>query len=667
MRSRDPAKRHFNRETSMGYLNGKVFQYILIAITCFIFYGNTIQNDYAFDDAVVITENRFTQKGVGGISEIFGNNTFRGSYGNTPTVERYRPLSVATFAIEHEFFGQAPHISHFNNILLLILTSLVLYTLLLKVFGEHETRNRLLDFPLVVVLLFIAHPVHTETVANIKGRDEILALAGALSATLHVLKYLDTHKYRHLVLGFLLFSVALFSKENAITFLAIVPLTAYYYRQERWTQYLRSLLPLILASAVFLGVRRLAIGGAGPLPPEDILTEPFAYATLSERFATILYTFGVYLRLLIFPHPLTIDYYPYHIQLANWKSIVVWLSILVHVSLALYALWNLRSRSVVAYGILFYMFTLSIVSNLPFSIGTFMSERFIFIPSLGFVIIVAWLLSERVFPATKHPNLMLLAISFVCLLKTYNRNEVWKDDFTLFTTDVGTSSNSIKANLAATVTLLTESQRTDDTELNQRYRANALEYSKRAVAIYEEYVSLDHLKGSSSYGNAVMLLGDCYSANGALDNALQCYKKILGSISNRDRLYDMVEATIGKSPDVDFKIKNYSEFVSLVPDNFMFNYRLGYLYGKEKNDLAKAVRYLQRAVELRPNEVDAVLALSHAYKLSKDYERAAFYLEQVVAMKPDDPSHLKKLLALYKLSGNQAKESDLTKRIEQLE
>jgi len=124
--------KHFDRKTLSGYLGGKKLPYILLAIMCLGFYGNTIPNGYAYDDAVVITENQFTLKGIRGIPEIFGNNTFRGSYENTHTVERYRPLSVATFAVEIGMFGQNPHVSHFVNILLLMVTSFILYKLLLK-------------------------------------------------------------------------------------------------------------------------------------------------------------------------------------------------------------------------------------------------------------------------------------------------------------------------------------------------------------------------------------------------------------------------------------------------------------------------------------------------------------------------------------------------------
>ena len=647
-------------------LKANTFRCILIVLVCFAFYGNTIQNDYAYDDSVVITENAFTQKGVAGIPEIFGNNTFRGSYDDHPTVKRYRPLTLATFAVEHQFFGLNPHVSHFNNVLLLILASLSLDALLSKVFARTPGLSRHLDFPLIAVLLFIAHPVHTEVVANIKGRDELLVLLGASSATLFVLKYRDTRELRFLRWSFFSFLVALFSKENAITFLGIVPLTIYYYNEEKWSTYVRSMLPFFAASAVFLAATWMALGRAQPQLQSDIITEPFTYATASQRFATVFYTFGIYLKLLVFPHPLTIDYYPFHIKLANWNSPIVWVSLLTYVALGAYAALNLRRRSVVAYGIAFYLLSFSIVSNLPFSVGTFMSERFLFIPSLGFVIALAWFLSTKVFQVIQHEKLILATISLVCLTKTYHRNGQWKNDFTLFTADIGTSSNSIKGNLAASVSYLEESQRVGDSELATRYRSSALEHSKKAISLYESFVDAQHLRGTS-YDHALTLLCDCYSVNGLLEDALSCYKQALRIVSNRVQLCATIETTIDKSPDLDFKLRSYTEFADLVPDNFLFAYRLGYLYGKEKNDLARSIQYLQRAVRIDPKETHALEALSHAYKLSKDYEKAAFYLEKATAESPNSLSHLTRLLAIYKLARNREKQSEIELRIGELQ
>jgi protein O-mannosyl-transferase len=651
----------------MGYFKNTTFRYVFLAAMCFVFYGNTIGNDYAFDDAVVITENQFTQKGLAGIPAIFANDTFRGSYDGMPTVQRYRPASLATFALEHELFGQNPHVSHFNNVVLLVWLSLVLYALLRKVFADSTGAPGGFELPFVAVLLFIAHPVHTETVANIKGRDELLALAGALSALLLLVRYIDARRRRYLLGAFLLFSLALFSKENAITFLAIAPLTVHFYKKERWTTYLTALLPLAIASAVFLGARSLALAASASaaIPSaNDILSEPFAHASTSQRVATAFHTVGRYLGLLVFPHPLTIDYYPFHVQLASWTSIGVWLSVLAVLAATVFAVRGLKRRSIVAYGILFFLITFSVVSNLPFSIGTFLSERFLFTPSLGFVLVVAWLISARMPLRNNRKALLVLALSLACLVKTYGRNQVWKDDFTLFTTDVRTSANSIKGNLAASVSFLMEAQKLGDGALATRYRTSALDHAKKAVSLYQQHLDAEQLK-TSSYANAVVLLGDCYGANQMADAALQTYATIFTWSTNREHLVEAIEKTLDKSGDVDFKLKSYAEFLRLDPDSFIFNYRLGYLYGKEKNDLVRSIQYLRRAVELRPTEILALEALSHAYKLSSNFDQAAFHLEKVAAMKPDDPSYARKLLALYRLAGNQVKETALLERLEQ--
>jgi tetratricopeptide (TPR) repeat protein len=350
----------------------------------------------------------------------------------------------------------------------------------------------------------------------------------------------------------------------------------------------------------------------------------------------------------------------------NWTDVAVLLSVLVHVALVVYAVWNLKKRSVVSYGILFYLATLSVVSNVLFSVGTFMSERFMFAPSLGFAIILGRLLSSKAFPSMGYNRALVLVLSLTCVLKTYSRNAAWKDDFTLFTTDVRTSDNSIKSNMAASVTFLTESYKTRDAALGAEYLAHALEHSKKAVALYRENIDPARLKGTS-YSSAVMLLGNCYSENGMSEDALSSYKSVLDMAPDRSALCDMIQTTINKSSDVDFKIKSYTDFANLVPDSFTFNYHLGLLYGKDKNDLPMAVSYFKRALELAPKEVNALRGLSHAYTLLGDYATAALYFKRIVDGDPGNLSLLGSLRSLYGQAGDRANEEDVAKRIAELQ
>ena len=457
---------------SKAFFKGRSFKYAIIFIACFVFYGNTIKNNYALDDFIVIGLNHFTTKGIEGIPDIFKYDTFTGCYGSEMklTGGRYRPLSLATFAIEYQLFGPNPHVSHYINILLLILTAVLLYILLSKIFNSYFKNDNFFDIPFITVLLFIAHPVHTEVVANIKGRDEIMSLAGSLATAIFILKYFDTNKYQYLIIGFFLFFLALLSKENAITFLGVIPLSIYFYKKEKWQKYFYSLLPLITAGLLYFLIRIAALSGTGQAH-EDLLNNPFLNANLSEKYATIFYTLGMYIKLLFFPHPLTHDYYPYHIKLVNWNNAFVVISLLVYILLMAYAIFNLRKKSIVSYGILFYLITLSVVSNVFLQVGTFMSERFIFMPSIGFVLIIAWLLFSKILFIVKSNYLktsILTLILILCLIKTYSRNEVWKDYFTLYTTDVKISGNSARSNTVVSMQLIDKANQGSDSSVKKK-------------------------------------------------------------------------------------------------------------------------------------------------------------------------------------------------------
>ena len=132
---------------------------IAIFILAFILYGNTLPHQFALDDYLMITGNRFTKKGLDGIADIWTNDAVIGTYGQVTEHSggRYRPLPITMFAIEYELFGLKPFIGHFINVLLYAVTGILIYLLLLRLL---PSRNPWI--PLFVSVLFIIHPIHTE-------------------------------------------------------------------------------------------------------------------------------------------------------------------------------------------------------------------------------------------------------------------------------------------------------------------------------------------------------------------------------------------------------------------------------------------------------------------------------------------------------------------------
>jgi hypothetical protein len=233
--------------------------YGMIIALCFVCFGNTMFNQYALDDTMVLTQNEFVKRGE--IWKIFRYDTFMGRYGeqqiNLPG-GRYRPLSVVSLAIEYQIFTDVetkqiildklkevkdpagiikakqndddapllvktplPYVNHFMNIMYYAATACLLLLILLRLFPLRSNKGwgLLFNVPVLTVLFFVAHPTHSEVVANIKGRDEIMTLLGALGALWFTLRWLDTNKEKYMLYSSLCFLGGLFAKENASTFL----------------------------------------------------------------------------------------------------------------------------------------------------------------------------------------------------------------------------------------------------------------------------------------------------------------------------------------------------------------------------------------------------------------------------------------------------------------
>ncbi len=147
---------------------------LFIAGLAFLVYSNTLDHKYVLDDFGVIPENNITKKGVSGLPEIF-STTYRAGT-NLIDNTLYRPLSKAMFAIEWQIAPNTPALSHWMNVIFFALTCVVLFSILTLCLNGN------LLIPFIASMLFAAHPIHTEVVANIKSRDEIMCLLLCLLA-----------------------------------------------------------------------------------------------------------------------------------------------------------------------------------------------------------------------------------------------------------------------------------------------------------------------------------------------------------------------------------------------------------------------------------------------------------------------------------------------------
>lgn len=337
---------------------------------------------------------------------------------------------------------------HLNNLLLYLLLCLVVYAFLKKtVFSSNA------DMAFLGALLFLIHPVHTEVVANVKGREDLVSLLFILLSLLYFVVFVNEKKTSSGVLASLFLFLALLSKEYAMLMILVVPLTIYFFRKSDLEKRTRLLITafLLLPFGIYLFMRTSFVSFSAGVADTELLNNSFLLANGQQAFASQIHDLLVYLRILFLPHPLVSDYsyeaLPYN-DFSSWKF---WLALILNGALLIYGILKSRKKHIVGYGILLYFIFLLPVSNLFFNTGIRLLESNLFHASLGFTIALAGLIIAGLdkleqWNFTKKRNLintMAIILILLSMIKTWERNWDWKNDITLFMKDVKNSPNSV--------------------------------------------------------------------------------------------------------------------------------------------------------------------------------------------------------------------------------
>lgn len=507
------------------------YQAILVSLLSMLFYGNTINNEFALDDTAVIVQNEYVWRGFAGIPDILTKDAYDSYFKQINTTDqvrggRYRPLSIVTFAIEQQLFGaltqqqadslvrfgvtpiakeehdkqflRLMHIRHGVNVVLFMLSCLVLLYFLRNIVFRHNT---MLAF--VATVLFVVHPIHTEVVANVKSRDEIMSLLFICLTFISAFAYNRSGKMWMLAAALVSYVLAFLSKEYAITLLLLLPLTFYLFDDKGVKKSAIQSLPYWVVAAVYVVVRLLVMPQRSEFSDSDIQINPYAMAQGTQKLATEIATLLQYLRLMIFPHPLSCDYSYNQIPYEDFTSPVVWVALSVHVLLLAIGIYCFIRRSVVCFGIAFYFINLMMVGNLLFDIGATMCERLVYHSSVGFVVVLA----EAIGYAVRRYGWcgrsvvwapVAIIVLTLCGYKTIARNADWKNDQTLFYQDINVCPNSFLISSNVGSLLVNNADKEPDTAKRTADIRRAIGLFGHALSLQETY-ALGHLNRSVAY------------------------------------------------------------------------------------------------------------------------------------------------------------------------
>lgn len=638
---------------------------VFISLTCFLIYSNSLKNEFALDDNYVTSTSDKTphsrvQQGIKGIPEIFSTHYIESRQQNF----EYRPVVLTTFAIEYDFFGINPHISHFINLLFYTLSCIMLFIVLIKLLTHYN-----IIFPILITFLFIAHPIHTEVVNNLKSRDELLSFLFGISALYFFIKNVENIKPINIIFGIFFLSLALLSKKTAVLFFILIPLTLYFFASIKPKKLILFSLTPIISFLIFKILKFFLLEESIQLRAYAFFENPLFYINnFWERIPVALYTAGYYLKLFIYPHPLS-SYYGYNIiPMANWSNIIVWVSMLFHISLTIIALIKLPQKKIISYGILIYLIGIFPFTNLFTPVVGIIGERFVYFASLGFCISISYLILTlfKIEYYNKEIHFKYLNSYFKtsCIIllslysiKSFSRNPAWKNELTLFRHDVknfekSCNLNYILANALSKEIALTQNETTKNLlikEAKVHFKKTAELMSKGLKEYPNDFTTQNNL--ATIY---VDIFNDTKSAQPIFKKVIELNPKNVEGQYNYGYCYE-------KRNLPDSAIYWYENMLSK-KIKYLPAYQRLYELHFQKQAYKKAIESSKKAIEIYPEKVALYINVGNAYMYEKDTLSGLDYFEKAAAIPPLDYVLLQNVSNVFKVVGNEQKAKEYAEK-----
>ncbi len=198
--------------------------YLLILALGFLIYSQTLFFDFSYlDDNTLILDNQNFLSHLSNIATAFRTDVF---HLFNHSAFYYRPILTLSLMFDYQIGGASPFVYHFTNFALHLLASCLVFLFLKKL-------NYRKDLSLLFSLIFVAHPVLTQTVAWIPGRNDSLLAVFILLASIFFIGYLDKNSKEYLFFFWLFFACSIFAKESAILYVPLIAFYLYFIRKEK--------------------------------------------------------------------------------------------------------------------------------------------------------------------------------------------------------------------------------------------------------------------------------------------------------------------------------------------------------------------------------------------------------------------------------------------------
>ena len=491
---------------------------LLIVIVGFTLYLNSFFNGFVWDDEEQIVLNTQVHS-IANIPSFFTGSTFNSGGAAKMGGLYYRPLMTTVFSLIYSIFGSGAFFFHFFQVTIHIASTILLF-LILSRFLEKEKLS------LVLSMLFLVHPVNSETVLYIAGLQDVLFFFfGILSLWIVISK----GDLKHLLISALLLFFSIASKETGIVWWGIIGLYTFKFKNKSF----KTLIAPLTFFAVFysflrFGVARIFLAKHG-------LTE-ISRINLTGRLLNVPAVASYYLSKLVWPVNLAIDQQwvvkDFSVSLFHLPLVVslVFLSILI--SGAIYLIKK-RDKHAVFYIISLIGFLLSFSMHLQiFPLDMTVSDRFFYMP-MAFLLALVGVFLARI---KKERIAVWILSSLVVLfsLRTFIRTFDWRSSFTLYSHDIKYSESfNLEHNLGV------ELYRRGEIEEAGKHFEKSIEMSPNWWTNYNNLGAYWETKGDLSKAEGLYLTA---VVNGNYYLAVENYARII----YKEKKYEELETFLTK-------------------------------------------------------------------------------------------------------------------------
>ena len=570
---------------------------ILLAL---IPYLNTLLNGFVYDDTMQILENPYIRS-FDHLKEIFGTTvwSYIGDMGGT---NYYRPLMTFGYLLCYQWFGPLAYGFHLTNLLLHAATVCILFFVSIEIF-----EDRFLAW--LAAGLFALHPIHTESVAWIAAVTDLQVTLFYLLGFWCYLRVARPGggKSQRAQLGMVLcLGLGLLSKEQALTLPLLATLYEHFYRDDRhqttWRQKGSRYGMFWLVAVAYLVFRTQMLGAFAPVIQRPDLNWT---QTILSAFALM----GQYLGKLLWPVHLNAFYVFEKSTIFLDPQVLAGVGGLILCAVVFALFWRRDRR--VSFGILWLLATLAPVLNAQWLAANAFTERYLYLPSVGFCWMLAWVgmrwwiwAKERRVVWRRAMALSLAVLALLWVARIVTRNRDWQDDLTLYASTLATEPNSwhMHNNLGYALWL-----RGDRAGAEREWRA--------ALEIKPE--------------NDIVLsnLGVVYSKEKRFPEAVEYFKRALSIDSKFTDAHFHLSETYLEMGMTESAERHLRATVALSPLNIRGRNLLGELYF-QRGDIARAEEQFAKSVASQPNAAgyhalgDISLSRGNREAAERDYQRA---------------------------------------------